>query len=114
MGREVLMITVSISVNGGQPIYARTAVRIEGKEGETCIYYLDDGSKVKHKYDDGAVALAIKMLRTIQEVKKQETEQCKGCGRYINDCRCQENAEAAARDFDYLNSQYNEDGFTKG
>ena len=57
------MITVSISING-EPIYARTCVnRIKEKGGYEC----DDGSLIIHNPDDGAVALAIKMLETIKE-----------------------------------------------
>lgn len=57
------MISVSIAING-EPIYARSAVnRIE----ETGKYVVDDGSFIEHNPDDGAVALAIKMLETIKE-----------------------------------------------
>lgn len=59
------MISVSIFING-KPIYTRTAVnRIK----EKACYILDDGSKVIHNEKDGAVELAIKMLKTIKEVK---------------------------------------------
>lgn len=58
------MITVSISINS-QPIYTRTAVnRLE----ETGHYLLDDGSKIEHDPKDGAVKLAIEMLKTIKEI----------------------------------------------
>lgn len=59
------MISVSILING-QPIYTRTAVN-RSKEGLG--YILDDGSHVHHNPDDGAVKLAIRMLKTIKEVK---------------------------------------------
>lgn len=58
------MLTVSISVNG-QPIYTRTVVN---RVKECGVYVCDDGSKIKHKSKDGAVALAIKALKTIKEV----------------------------------------------
>ena len=63
------MITVTISING-QPIYTRTAVnKGERSNGLTC-YDLDDGSFIKHRREDGAVALAKMMLDTIKEVKR--------------------------------------------
>jgi hypothetical protein len=31
------------------------------------IYDVDDGSRIYHRQEDGAVALAIKMLKTIKE-----------------------------------------------
>jgi hypothetical protein len=60
------MITVTISINK-EPIFTRTAVnRLE----EFGCYVVDDGSRIKHNKDDGAVALAIKMLKSIKEVKE--------------------------------------------
>lgn len=41
---------------------ARSAVRVA--EG---VYRIDDGTLIKHNYDDGAVKLSIKMLKTIKE-----------------------------------------------
>lgn len=59
------MMTVSITIND-KVIYARTCVnRIK----ETGYYLLDEGSKIKHDPDDGVVKLAIKMLKTIKEIK---------------------------------------------
>lgn len=56
------MITVSILING-EPIFTRTAVnRISEKGG----YVVDTGEIVKHDPDDGAVKLAIKLLKTIK------------------------------------------------
>jgi len=60
------MITVNILING-QPLFTRSAWRTKGKSGEKCTYKLDDGSTVKHNYDDGAIPLAKKLLDTIQE-----------------------------------------------
>ncbi len=65
------MITVSILING-QPIYTRSAVnigRIDTADPSHC-YELDDGSVLKHKRGDGAIALAKMMLDTIHETKK--------------------------------------------
>lgn len=59
------MITVAILING-QPIMARSAVN---RIAETGYYIGDDGSKIKHDPDDGAVKLAIKMLKTIKETQ---------------------------------------------
>jgi len=63
------MITVSILING-QPIFTRSAVnkgmvasQVEHK------YLLDDGTTLIHKREDGAVKLAIQMLKTIKEQK---------------------------------------------
>lgn len=59
------MITVSISING-EPIFTRTAVN-QDAEGNDCTYLVDDGSTVQHKRTEGAVKLAIKLLKTIKE-----------------------------------------------
>lgn len=68
------MITVSISING-EPIYARTAVnRLE----ELGVYVLDTGERVMHNPDEGAVALAIKMLHTIED-DPDELSLCENC-----------------------------------
>lgn len=59
------MLTVTIFANG-EPIYTRTVVnRIE----ETGCYLSDDGTRIKHDPKDGAVALAIKALKNIKEIK---------------------------------------------
>lgn len=60
------MITVAILING-QPIAARSAVNIEEcASGHK--YKLDDGKTLLHRREDGAVKLAIEMLKTIKEV----------------------------------------------
>jgi len=61
------MLTVCILVNGN-PLMARSATNT----GRVCklgkhIYDVDDGSRIYHRQEDGAVALAIKMLKTIKE-----------------------------------------------
>ena len=56
------MIGVYITING-QPIFARTAVNRLKERGA---YIGDDGTEIKHDPEDGAVALAIKMLKTIK------------------------------------------------
>ncbi len=60
------MLSVSICING-QPIYARTAVNQGEQPSGFTKYLLDDGSTVLHKPEDGAVALAIQLLKTIKE-----------------------------------------------
>ena len=60
------MITVAILING-QPIMARSAVnkgphKVDQPE---CNYAVDDGSVIVHAPEDGAVALAIRLLETI-------------------------------------------------
>lgn len=59
------MITVTISINGNV-IMARSAVRESESKG-VCLYRVDDGSSIFHDPDDGAVKLAIWMLKTIKE-----------------------------------------------
>lgn len=60
------MLTVSIFINGN-PIYTRTVVNRLAEHGR---YECDDGSLILHNPKDGAVELAIKALRTIQETKE--------------------------------------------
>lgn len=63
------MITVSIFING-KPIFTRSAHRRTkrwNKDGKYA-YLVDTGETVYHKYEDGAVKLAKKMLDTIKEV----------------------------------------------
>lgn len=67
------MITVSILING-QPLYTRSAFRIDGKQGEVCKYKCDDGSIITHNYNDGAVKLAHKLLDTIKELSIQDRD----------------------------------------
>lgn len=59
-------MTVAIIING-QPIMARSAHRIKGKNDEVCEYKVDDGTVIKHSPGDGVVLLAKKMLDTIVE-----------------------------------------------
>lgn len=64
------MITVAILVNG-QPIFARSAVRqLEPDASGKFVYKLDDGSTLLHDYENGAIPLAVSMLKTIKEPKK--------------------------------------------
>lgn len=60
------MISVAIMINGN-PIMARSVVRMTEEKNE-CEYHCDDGSVIKHNPEEGAVALAKKMLDTIKEV----------------------------------------------
>ncbi len=67
------MITVTILINN-KPIYTRTAVnRTEEVQPSNRdlynSYIVDDGTKILHSPDDGAVKLAIEMLKTIKEVQ---------------------------------------------
>lgn len=62
------MITVAILING-QPIAARSAVNVgQLKRTDIFEYKVDDGTVLHHRPDDGAVSLAIAMLKTIKEV----------------------------------------------
>ena len=66
------MLTVAILINGN-PIMARSAVntgttdKLDKHEVKRTIYKVDDGSSILHDPDDGAVALAKKLLDTIVE-----------------------------------------------
>lgn len=60
------MISVSICINGN-PIMARSATNTGETRGRFVKYAVDDGSNVWHDPDDGAVALAKKLLDTIKE-----------------------------------------------
>ena len=65
------MITVSISINA-EPIYGRTAVNTgHQKEGGFMEYRLDDGSVIWYLPRHGAIALAKRMLDTIEEVRRE-------------------------------------------
>lgn len=68
------MIGVYITING-TPIMARTAVNRLKEHG---VYIADDGTRIEHNPDDGAVALAIKMLQTI-EPDPDKLSLCKNC-----------------------------------
>lgn len=63
------MLSVAIMINGN-PIMARSAVNT-GKcrmdDGSTIYDVDDDGSRIYHNPDDAPVALAKKLLDTIQE-----------------------------------------------
>lgn len=65
------MITVAILINGN-PIVARNAVNQseENERGETK-YLTDSGEVVWHRYEDGAVALAHKLLDLIRNQKPE-------------------------------------------
>ena len=65
------MITVAILINGN-PIAVRSAVNIGECASGFCKYKLDDGNTLLHNRDDGAVKLAINMLKSIKEVKKMK------------------------------------------
>ena len=63
------MITVAILINGN-PLMARSATNtgiIDKDRGGTTIYRCDTGQDIYHYPSDGAVALAHKLLDTIEE-----------------------------------------------
>ena len=68
------MIGVYITING-TTIFARTAVNRLKEHG---VYIGDDGNRIEHDPEDGAVALAIKMLQTI-ESDPDELSLCNRC-----------------------------------
>lgn len=47
------------------------AVRIKGQPGEMCTYRTDSGEVIKHHYDNGGAALAIKLLKPIDAACKK-------------------------------------------
>jgi hypothetical protein len=65
------MITVSILING-EPLVARSCKRVDGEAGEICTYFTDCGHEIEHNYNDGAVALAHKLLDLIHEKSDKE------------------------------------------
>jgi len=70
------MITVSIAING-VTIMARSAVNTGDRLSEdspNVIYAVDDGGMIAHNPDDGAIALAKKLLDLIVEAKAQGDE----------------------------------------
>ena len=65
------MISVTISIDGKVLVH-RGVVNISPdtlNNHEVHTYQSDDGSIIKHRRSDGAVALAIKILKTVREVK---------------------------------------------
>jgi len=60
------MITVSIFINGN-PIFTRSAVNVSKEDTIIQKYDVDDGRKILHARNDGAIPLAIKMLEGIKE-----------------------------------------------
>lgn len=68
------MITVTISING-EALFARSATNRLKEHG---VYILDTGERIHHNPDDGAVALAIKMLHTISD-NPDELSLCNNC-----------------------------------
>lgn len=60
------MVALIVEVKINQSTIIRTvACRIRGNHGEPCVYEVDGGGTIKHHYDDGAEALAIKLLKRL-------------------------------------------------
>ncbi len=68
------MITVNILING-EALYARSATNRLKEHG---VYILDTGERIQHDPEDGAVALAIKMLHCIEDDPDQ-LSLCRNC-----------------------------------
>jgi hypothetical protein len=67
------MLTVAILING-HPIMARSAVNTGKTLVDGCVVYsVDDGSKIHHRPENGAVKLAEKLLKTIKEQNAQRS-----------------------------------------
>ena len=62
-----MSLTVAVFING-HPILARTCRNVR-RVGDTdeCEYKVDDGRRILHHQDDGATALAIKLLEGVEE-----------------------------------------------
>lgn len=65
------MISVIILINGN-PIMGRSAVNIEQCSSGYHKYKLDDGKTLLHRREDGAVKLAIEMLKCIKEQNEMD------------------------------------------
>lgn len=61
------MITVAILING-KPIAARSAINRGTQPDGRTRYEVDDGGTVLHRREDGAVRLAVKLLRRVREL----------------------------------------------
>lgn len=61
------MITVTVFINGN-PIISRSAKNVSGKREGVNNYICDTGDTIVHRYEDGAIELAKKMLDTVIEV----------------------------------------------
>ena len=68
------MITVYIAING-VTIMARSATKTLIETPKGYVYRCDEGSKIIHNREDGAVALAVKMLKTIKEIDSHEQKE---------------------------------------
>lgn len=69
------MMSVTISING-RTIIHRNAVNVGRAEEikgshSICKYELDDGRTLHHERRDGAVALAIEMLKGVHETRPE-------------------------------------------
>lgn len=62
------VISVVILINGN-PIMARSARNVGESDDGRHVYDVDDGRTVVHRRTDGAVPLAIEMLKGIKEPK---------------------------------------------
>jgi len=60
------MMSVVIFINQ-TPIMARSCRQVKNLGGNLCEYKVDDGTKIVHDRSDGAIELAVKMLKTIKE-----------------------------------------------
>jgi len=59
------MMTVVIYINN-VPIVSRSARNVEFIEDDTYRYKVDDGQELIHKRSDGAIKLAINMLKNVK------------------------------------------------
>ena len=61
------MITVQVLING-QVIACRSARNVGTDCKLRTKYFVDDGTEILHKREDGAIKLAISMLKLIKEI----------------------------------------------
>lgn len=64
-----MALIVEVKINRDTIIRA-VAQRIYGQPGEMCTYEVDGAERIEHHYDEGAEALAIKLLQRLQNRRK--------------------------------------------
>jgi hypothetical protein len=61
-----MAIIVTIQINN-TVILDISAQRIKGKPHDWCVYKTSTGKTLEHHYDDGAVTLAVRLLREFED-----------------------------------------------
>jgi hypothetical protein len=66
-----MAIIVTIQINE-TVILDISAQRIKGQPHDWCIYKTSTGKTIEHHYDDGAVTLAVRLLREFEDKSAQK------------------------------------------